>query len=120
MSTGARTGAWERGRVVVWAVALAVALASAAGCDGGGPRLAECDSILATVEKVVTCRRLDDGQRGQLRQAARTLGDALDRLAGVGADRAPAALVTEVRRTCALQVAELQRVYEKDAPDCLR
>jgi hypothetical protein len=120
VSAGARIRAWKLDRVIALAVALAVALASAAGCDGDGPRLAECDSILATVEKVVTCRRLDDGQRGQLRQAARTLGDALDRLAGAGADRAPAELVSEVRRTCALQTAELQRVYEKDAPDCLR
>ena len=92
----------------------------AVGCDGGGARLAECDSILATVEKVLACRRLDAAQRGQLRQVARTFEDALDRLADVGPDRAPAALVTDVRKACALQAAELQKVYEKDSPDCPR
>ena len=102
------------------ALALALALAPTAGCDGGGARLTECDSILATAEKVAACRRLDVSQRGQVRQAARTLAEALDRLADAGADRAPAELVTEVRRTCALQAAELQKLYEKDAPECLR
>lgn len=99
---------------------LGLALALAAGCDSGGQRLAECDSFLEAAEKAAACRRLDAAQRGQLRQTARTLEDALDRLADVGADRAPAELVTEVRRTCALQAAELQRLYAKDVPDCLR
>lgn len=99
---------------------LALALGLAAGCDGDGPRLAECDALLAAAGKIATCRRLEPPQRDQLRQAARTLEDALDRIAGAGADQAPAELVSEARKACATQAAELQKVYEKDVPDCLR
>lgn len=96
-----------------WALA-----AAAAGC--GGERIAECDAMLATVEKVRACDRLDPTQRTQVEHAVRTIKDALDRLEDVGPDRAPGALLDETRRTCAKQDAEIQQLYQKVAPACLR
>lgn len=117
----ARGPAARRCREVGTCAGLALALALAAGCGGdGGARLAECDALLATAGKVAACRRVDPAQRRQVRQAARSLEEVLDRLAGAGVDQAPAELVSEVRKTCATQAAELQKVYEKDVPDCVR
>ncbi len=93
-------------------------LVLAAGC--GGERIAECDAMLATVEQVAACDRLDATQRTQVDQAVRSIKDALDRLEEVGPDRAPAELLGEARRTCAKQDAELRQLYEKVAPECLR
>lgn len=93
-------------------------LALAAGC--GGERIAECDAMLATVEQVRACDRLDPNQRAQVEQIVRTIRDALDRLEDVGPDRAPAQLLDEARRTCAKQDADLRQLYAKVAPGCLR
>jgi hypothetical protein len=91
----------------------------AAGC-GRGARVAECDALLATVERVTACDRLDASQRTQLEQTVRSIKDALDRLEGVGPDRAPAELLEQAKQACAQQDAELRRLYEKGAPECLR
>ena len=89
-----------------------------AGC--GGERIAECDAMAATVEKVTACDRLDATQRMQVEQAMKSIEDALDRLGRVGPDRIPPELLGETRRTCAKQDAELRQLYEKVAPECLR
>jgi len=90
----------------------------AAGCSG--ERIAACDALLATVEQVLACDRLEASQRTQVDQAVRSIRDALDRLEGVGPSRAPTELLNEAERTCAKQEAELRRQYEKVAPECLR
>ncbi len=95
----------------------------AAGCGGGGAggdRLAACDALLATVERVTACDRLDASQRTQLEQTVRSIKDALDRLEDVGPDRAPAELLGQAKQACAKQDAELRLLYEKVAPECLR
>jgi hypothetical protein len=97
----------------IWAAA-----ALAAGCSG--ERVAECDAMLVTVEKITACDRLEPTQRTQIDQAVRTMKDALDRLEAVGPDRAPADLLAETKRTCARQDAEIRQLYEKVAPACLR
>jgi hypothetical protein len=93
-------------------------LALAAGCSG--ERVAECDAMLETVEKVGACDRLDTTQRAQIDQAVRSIRDALDRLEDVGPGRAPAALLSEAKATCAKQNEAIRQVYEKVAPECLR
>jgi len=90
----------------------------AAGCSG--ERVAECDAMLATVQQVLACGRLEPTQRTQVHQAAQSIEDALDRLEDVGPSRAPAELLHEAARTCAKQAAELRQLYEKVAPECLR
>lgn len=102
------------------AIALALALGSAALAGCGGERLAECDALLSTVERVATCGKLERAQRVQVDQTARTIKDALDRLEDVGPGRAPAELVNEARRTCVKQDEDLRLMYEKVAPECLR
>ncbi len=87
---------------------------------GGGERIAECDAMLATIERVGACGRLDATQRAQIDHAVRTIKEALDRLEDVGPGRAPAHLVDEARSTCAKEDAEIRRLYENVAPDCLR
>jgi hypothetical protein len=101
-------------RVVVWAALAALAV----GC--GGERVAECDAMMATVEKVRACDRLDATQRVQLEQSARMIKDALDKLEDVGPGRAPPELLDETKRTCAKQDAQIRQLYEKVAPVCLR
>jgi len=93
-------------------------LAVAAGCSG--ERIAECDAMLATVEKIGACGRLDPTQRAQLEQAVRSIKDALDRLEDVGPNRAPAQVLDEAKRTCAKQDAAIRQGYEKGPPECLR
>jgi hypothetical protein len=100
------------------ALAVILALALAAGCRG--ERVAECDAMLAVVERVGACGRLDATQRAQIDQAVRAIRDALDRLEDVGPDRAPADLLNETKVTCARQEAAIRQVYEKDVPECLR
>jgi hypothetical protein len=97
-----------------------VLAALAAGCGGGGERVAECDALLGTVQSAATCGKLDRAQRTQLDQAAQSIKDALDRLEAVGPGRAPAELLNEAKRTCAKQDDEIRRLYEKVAPECLR
>jgi hypothetical protein len=109
------TGASPRGKVRRWLCCLALA----AGC-GSGERIAECDALLATLEKAGTCGRIDGSQRQQVDQAVRSIKEGLDLLEDVGPSRAPAALLDETKRTCARQDAEIRRLYEKDAPECLR
>jgi len=93
-------------------------LALAGGC--GGERIAECDAMVATVEKVGACDRLDATQRAQVDQAVRTIKDALDRLEDVGPSRAPAELLSETKRMCAKQNEAIRQMYEKVARECLR
>jgi hypothetical protein len=93
-------------------------LVLAVGC--GGERLAECDALLATVEKIGACGRLHATQRTQIDQAAQSIKDALGRLEDVGPGRAPAELLNEAQRTCAKQDAALRQQYEKVGPECLR
>jgi hypothetical protein len=92
--------------------------ALAAACSG--ERIAECDALLATAEQVRACDRLEQGPRAQLEQSVRSIKEALDRLEDVGPGRAPAELLNETRRTCARQDAEIQKLYQKVAPGCLR
>jgi hypothetical protein len=93
-------------------------LVLAAGC--GGERVAECDALVATLERVSACGRIDATQRAQIEQTVRTVKEALDRLEDVGPDRAPADLLNDAKRTCAKQDAEIRQLYGKLAPDCLR
>lgn len=90
----------------------------AAGCSG--ERVPECDALLATVERVAACDRLDATQRTQVEQSVRSIKDALDRLEDVGPDRAPAELLGQAKQACGKQDAELRLLYEKVAPECLR
>ena len=96
----------------------ALAIVLAAGC--GGDRIEECDAMVATVEKVTACNRLDATQRAQIEQTMGSIEDALDRIGRVGTDRIPPELLGEARRTCAKQAAEVRQLYEKVAPECLR
>ena len=98
--------------------AVLCALALAAGC--GGERIAECDALVATLEKASACGRLDASQRVQVANTVRSIKEALDRLEEVSPGRAPAAVLEEAKRTCARQDTEIRRVYEKDAPECLQ
>ena len=91
-----------------------------AACGGSGERIAECDALLAIVEQVRACDRLEVSQRSQVEQSVQLLREGLDRLEAVGPDRAPPALLDETKRTCAKQAAEIRQRYEKVAPDCLR
>jgi hypothetical protein len=95
------------------------ALALAAGCCGG-ERIAECDALVATLEQARACGRLEASQRVQIEHTVRSIKESLDRLEDVSPRRAPAAVLDEARRTCARQDTEIRRVYEKDAPECLR
>jgi len=96
-------------------LALGVALAA---CSG--ERVAECDAMLAVAQRASACGRIDAAQRMQVDQSVRTIKDALDRLEGVGPGQAPADLADEMKRTCAKQEAEIRRLYEKVAPECLQ
>ncbi|HWO26528.1 MAG TPA: hypothetical protein VNO30_47695 [Kofleriaceae bacterium] len=119
-------GAVAAALAVRLAVRLAVGLAWAAGsvgsagCSGGGERVAECDALLATLEKARACGRLEPSQRSQVGHTVRSIKEALDRLEEVSPNRAPATVLEEARRTCARQDAEIRRLYEKDAPECLQ
>lgn len=97
---------------------LALALALGAGC--GGERIEECDALVATARRAALCDRLEQPQRSGVEQAVRLIGDAIDRLEAVGPDRAPPELLSEIRRTCQKQDAEIRQMYEKAAPECLR
>lgn len=90
----------------------------AVGC-GSGERIAECDGLLATVEKLAACEKISWTQRAALDQSRTSLVDALDRLEDVGTARAPASVLDEARRTCSKQIEDIQRMYEKVAPDCV-
>jgi hypothetical protein len=107
-----------RGRVL--AAALATVLVTGAGAGCGGERIEECDALLATIKRAAACNRLEPPQRSGVEQAARMIGDAIDRLEAVGPDRTPPELLSEARRTCQKQDAEIRQMYEKAAPECLR
>jgi hypothetical protein len=96
----------------------ALALTWLVGCSG--ERVAECDALLSTVQRVADCPKLERAQRVQIDQAGRTIKDAIDRLEAVGTGRAPADVVNEAKRTCLKQDAEIRQLYEKVAPECLR
>lgn len=107
-----------RGRIA--GLVLASALASALGAGCGGERIEECDALLATARRAVACDRLEQPQRSGVEQAVRLIGDGIDRLEAVGPDRAPPELLSEIRRTCQKQDAEIRQMYEKAAPECFR
>lgn len=87
---------------------------------GGGERIAECEAMLATVDRIAACGRLDTTQRAQIEHAVRSIKEALDRLEDVGPGRVPGNLLDEAKRTCVKEDEEIRQLYEKVAPDCLR
>jgi hypothetical protein len=111
-----RTGSFAGSFAV--ALALCAGCALGAGC-GGGERIAECDALVATLEKATTCGRLEAAQRSQIGHTVRSIKEALDRLEEVSPSRAPATVLEEARQACARQDTEIRRLYEKDAPECL-
>jgi hypothetical protein len=96
----------------------ALAAALPAGCSR--ERIAECDALLATLEQVSECDRLEPGQRLQVEQAVRSMKESMDRLEDVGPGRVPATLLDETKRTCAKQDAQLRQLYANVTPACLR
>ena len=111
---------WTARRARALVAALAASLTGAAGGCGSGERIAECDALLTTVEKAASCPKLSWPQRTAIEASRAALADSLDRLEDVGPARAPASVLDEARRMCSKQNEDIQRMYEKVAPECVR
>jgi len=101
-------------------VVVACALALAAGACGKSERIKECDALVATAEKIEKCAKLDDKSRAQIKNATKTIKDALQMLDDVGgAGEAPKGQIDQLRQTCQSQHDSIVQLYKKVAPECL-
>ncbi len=84
-------------------------------------RIAECDELLTTTEKISKCEKLPAETRKSVAEAGKTMKDALkmlDDAGGVG--DAPKDLVDQLRDTCKTQHKTIVDEYSKLMPECVK
>ncbi len=84
-------------------------------------RIAECDELVATADKIAKCEKLPAESRKSVAEAGKTMKDALkmmDDAGGVG--EAPKDLVNQLRDTCKTQNKTIVDEYTKLMPECMK
>ena len=84
-------------------------------------RVAECDELVATIDKIAKCDKLPAESRKAIEESAKTIKDALkliDDSGGVG--DAPADLVQQMRDTCKTQNKSVVDQHMKLMPECMK
>ena len=99
-----------------YAFVLAAAL-SLAACKK--TRVKQCDDLLALGEKIEKCEKIPADSRKSMTSGIESMRKALKTLEDVG-DQAPQSQLDALGRTCQQQVDQIQKMYEKVAPECLK
>ena len=79
-------------------------------------RVAECDELLATIDKIVKCDKLPPESRKSLAESGKTIKGVLE---GID-DDARADVVQQIRDTCKTQNKSVVDQYLKLMPECMK
>jgi hypothetical protein len=84
-------------------------------------RIAECDALVDTFEKVAKCEKLPADTRKQVAEGAKTLKESLKMMDDAGdVGDAPKNLVDDLRNYCRTQDTAIVDEYKKLAPECMK
>lgn len=94
---------------------LLIALASS-GC-GGKKGVAECDSYIATMEKIASCAKIPAESQQRLKALVKEMRD---RLGELDLDRGSSEVVKMLRDTCVRSEQRVIDGYKDTLPECVK